>query len=265
MRSVFINYRRSDSEGEAGRLFDDLTSRFGDASIFMDVAAIEPGRDFRKVIDQSVATCSVLLAVIGPEWLASKDAQGLRRLDDANDFVRIELSAALRRDTPVVPVLVRGTTMPQVDQLPEDLKELAYRNAVVLTHARWKSDIQVLTQALRAYLEMPSDAEPAANRPGKDQDMNKLSTRVPENQAIEAAEAVAGLALTMEPHTMERVSKELGAFIGPISEVIVKRSMKKCSSVEELYEMVAREIVAEADRAKFLRSCRSQSASPFSR
>ncbi len=153
MRSVFINYRRNDSEGEAGRLFDDLASRFGDESVFMDVAAIEPGRDFRKAIDQSVANCSVLLAIIGLEWLEAKDASGGRRLDDRNDFVRIELASALGRDIPVVPVLVRGAKMPRVDQLPDDLKELAYRNAVELTHARWKSDVQVLVRALQPFMD----------------------------------------------------------------------------------------------------------------
>jgi hypothetical protein len=121
----------------------------------MDVAAIEPGRDFRKAIDQSVADCSVLLAMIGLEWLESKDAIGNRRLDDTNDFVRIELASALRRDIPVVPVLVRAAKMPRVEQLPEDLKELAYRNAVELTHARWKSDVQVLVRSLQPYLDMP--------------------------------------------------------------------------------------------------------------
>src|SRR5271170_1631643 len=143
MRSLFINYRRNDSEGEAGRLFDELTLRFGRESVFMDVAAIEPGRDFRKAIDQSVANCSVLLAVIGQEWLDMRDAGGRRRLDDPNDFVRIELASALQRDISVIPVLVRGAKMPIANQLPDDLRDLAFRNAVELTHARWKSDVQV--------------------------------------------------------------------------------------------------------------------------
>ncbi len=135
----------------------------------MDVAAIEPGKDFRKAIDQSVASCSVLLAMIGQDWLEKKDATGRRRLEDPQDFVRLELASALRRDIPVVPVLVRGAKMPLVEQLPEDLKELAFRNAVELTHARWKSDVQILVQALRPYLEEagagpdgPSRREPAA-------------------------------------------------------------------------------------------------------
>ena len=122
----------------------------------MDVTTIEPGRDFRKAIDESVATCSVLLAMIGQEWLEVRDSRGGRRLDDANDFVRIEVASALRRDIPVVPVLVRGAKMPQAVELPDDLKDLAYRNAVELTHARWRSDVEVLLRALQPYLEASS-------------------------------------------------------------------------------------------------------------
>ncbi|MGB9031304.1 MAG: hypothetical protein WCC27_14380, partial [Acidobacteriaceae bacterium] len=95
-----------------------MTKQFGENSVFMDVSAIEPGRDFRKAIDASVSSCSVLLAMIGLDWLNTKDAQGRRRLEDANDFVRIELASALRRDIPVVPVLVRGAKMPIAEDLP---------------------------------------------------------------------------------------------------------------------------------------------------
>jgi hypothetical protein len=256
LRSIFVNYRRNDSEGEAGRLFDDLTSHFSDKSVFMDVAAIEPGRDFRKAIDQSVAACSILLAVIGQEWLGAKDAAGRRRLDDPNDFVRIELASALRRDIPVVPVLVRGAKMPHVDQLPDDLKELAYRNAVELTHARWKSDVQVLIRALRPHMDEtaanPSEADRADEEKGTvghGQQSSRTQPNVPGHDTT-------AVARTIEPKTVERVSKELAAYIGPISEVFVKRAAKRCTSVEDLYETVAREIEAEADRAKFLRSRR---------
>jgi hypothetical protein len=142
LRSIFISYRRDDSEGEAGRLSDDLAQTFQEGSVFMDVNAIRPGLDFRKTIDDSIHECSVLLAIVGREWLESKDTLGRRRLDDETDFVRLEIASALRRDIPVVPVLVRGARMPRADQLPADLQELAYRNAVELTHARWKSDVQ---------------------------------------------------------------------------------------------------------------------------
>jgi hypothetical protein len=148
MRAIFVSYRRNDSEGEAGRLFDDLVEHFGEQSVFMDVAAIEAGRDFRKAIDESVATCGVLLAIIGTNWVDAKDEAGRRRLDDPSDFVRLETASALRRDIPVIPVLVRGAKVPRADQLPDGLKDLAYRNGVELTHARWASDLQLLIKAL---------------------------------------------------------------------------------------------------------------------
>lgn len=221
----------------------------------MDVAGIEPGRDFRKAIDQSVATCTVVLAVIGQEWLDLRNSQGGRRLDDASDFVRIELASALRRDIPVVPVLVRGAKMPQAEQLPDDLKELAYRNAVELTHARWKSDVQVLLQALRPYLNVGDATATLEHRKDRERELGGPVEEA-SGEHREPSRSDAGL-LKFEPQAMERIIKELAAFIGPISEVVVKRAAKRCSSVEELYEMAAREIEPEADRAKFLRSCRS--------
>ena len=152
MGGIFISYRRSDSQGEAGRLFDDLVQHFGEQTVFMDVAAIEAGRDFRKAIEEGVAKCGVLLVMIGVGWLDAKDERGARRLDDPSDFVRIETASALKRDIPVIPVLVRGAKMPSAEQLPEELKELAYRNCIELTHARWKSDMQLLIEALRRLL-----------------------------------------------------------------------------------------------------------------
>ena len=152
MRSIFVSYRRDDAEGETGHLFADLVQVFGKDSVFMDVAAIEPGRDFRKAIDESISTCGVLLTIIGAGWLEEKNESGSRRLEDPGDFVRAEIASALKRDIPVVPVLVRGAKMPRVEQLPEDIRDLAYRNAVELTHVRWKSDIKLLIRSLRAIL-----------------------------------------------------------------------------------------------------------------
>jgi hypothetical protein len=252
LRSIFINYRRNDSEGEAGRLFDDLTSNFSDDSVFMDVAAIEPGRDFRKAIDQSVANCSVLLAIVGLEWLEAKDATGGRRLDDPNDFVRIELASALRRDIPVIPVLVRGAKMPRVEQLPDDLKELAYRNAVELTHARWKSDVQVLIRALRPFTDEPSVG---SAEKGKERVESREESAT--SQASGRVSNAAAVASSIDAPTIERVTKALAAYIGPIAEVVVKRAAKRCSSARELCATVALEIEYEANRLKFLRSCQN--------
>lgn len=215
----------------------------------MDVAAIEPGRDFRKAIDQSVANCSVLLAIIGRDWLDSKDEMGNRRLDNANDFVRIELASALRRDIPVIPVLVHGAKIPHAEELPDDLKDLHYRNAVELTHARWKSDVQVLIRALRPYMD-----DPARDRPPVAKDVSNTSERspLPDPPTVSTAAGIQQFGAQM----IERLSKELAAYIGPISETIVKRAAKRCSSVEDLCSVIAKEIEGEANRAKFLKACR---------
>jgi cytolethal distending toxin subunit A len=154
MRGIFISYRREDAEGQAGRLFDDLAKQFGEHSVFMDVAGIEPGRDFRRAIDEQVASCGVLLAMIGKNWLDAKDQSGRRRLDDPMDFVRLETASAMKREIPVIPVLVQGASMPRAEQLPPDLAELSYRNGVELTHARWDSDVQVLVKALRPHVQL---------------------------------------------------------------------------------------------------------------
>ncbi len=128
----------------------------------MDVAGIEPGRDFRRAIEQQVASCGVLLAVIGKNWLMLADAKGRRRLDDPYDFVRLETAGALKRDIPVIPVLVHQAEMPRVEDLPDDLKDLAFRNGVELNHARWASDVQLLIAALMLYVDAAPTAPVAA-------------------------------------------------------------------------------------------------------
>jgi hypothetical protein len=248
LHSIFISYRRDDSEGEAGRLSDDLEEIFAEHSIFMDVNAIQPGRDFRKAIDESIQKCSVLLAILGPSWLGSKDASGHRRLDDESDFLRLELVSALKREIPVIPVLIRGTRMPRAEQLPDDMKDLAYRNAVELTHARWKSDLQVLVRALRPYLQSPAAYAPAT---GSGHAAGSSSATVLTPPVVRDVSASG-----IEKPVLDRVTHELAAYIGPIAEVVVKRAAKSSPSVTELCDLVSREIPSANDRARFLASCR---------
>ncbi|MEM5341549.1 toll/interleukin-1 receptor domain-containing protein [Paraburkholderia azotifigens] len=153
MRPIFISYRREDSEGQAGRLFESLREVFGEHTVFMDVATIEPGADFRRAIETNIDKCAVLLSLIGRTWLTVTDRDGKRRLDNPTDFVRIETASALKRGVTVIPVLVQGATMPQEADLPADIKDLAYRNSVELTHARWDSDLQLLINALREHAD----------------------------------------------------------------------------------------------------------------
>ena len=158
-RAIFISYRRDDSEGEAGRLFDDLVRAYGDDSVFMDVTGIQPGLDFRKSIDANVSSCGVLLAMIGPRWASIADSSGNRRLANPDDYVRLEIASALARGIPVIPVLVHAAKMPALDQLPDDLKDLRYRNSVEITHARWNSDVALLIGALKSYVTVKKDHE----------------------------------------------------------------------------------------------------------
>ena len=144
---IFISYRRADSIGHAGRLLDELQSRFGRDHVFMDLSGIDAGEDFGGKIDAAIRTCDALVAVIGDEWLSCVEA-GIRRLERADDFVRIEIAAALQRGIPVVPVLVEGATMPPAAALPDPLKPLASRHALELSDARWSYDVERLAAAL---------------------------------------------------------------------------------------------------------------------
>ncbi len=129
---IFCCYRRDDSRHQAGRIFDHLAARFGKDSCFKDVDSIPIGLDFRRVLAEQVAQCDVLLAFIGDAWLSATDASGSRRLDDPGDFVRIELESALGRNIPVVPVLVGQALVPQPGDLPEGLRELAFRHGLAV-------------------------------------------------------------------------------------------------------------------------------------
>src|SRR5215475_295521 len=153
---IFINYRRGDDPGNSGRLFDRLEEVFPRDQLFMDVDSIAPGRDFVRVLEDMVAQCDVLLAVIGKGWLQARDEQGVRGLDKADDFVRIEITSALKQDKLVIPVLVHEAQMPKPDELPEAIRPLARRNAVRLTHERFKTDTQGLVTAIKQALEEAS-------------------------------------------------------------------------------------------------------------
>jgi len=164
MASIFISYRRDDSEGQAGRLFEKLSDRFGRDKVFLDVVGIGTGIDFRVEIDRKVSSCDLLIAVIGKNWLLSKDKNGKRRVDSPSDFVRLEIAAALKRDIPVVPVFVQGATMPSEEDLPENLRPLVYRNGIELTHAKWDSDVELLVQAIKRALGKNSLGGPVVPR-----------------------------------------------------------------------------------------------------
>lgn len=149
MPSIFLSYRREDSAGHAGRLFDRLQERFGPENVFWDVSgSIAPGERFDDAIEQAVAACDALLVVIGYRWLEVRGEDGARRIDASDDFVRLEVSKALQRGVRVIPVLVHGASLPRAEDLPAPLKSLAHHQAVELTDSRWDYDVSRLLEGL---------------------------------------------------------------------------------------------------------------------
>ena len=148
MRGVFISYRRDDTAGYAGRLYDALTSHFGRDLVFIDIDAIRAGQNFVDVIEQRIASCSVVIVLIGKAWLNSADDRG-RRLDDPHDFVRLEVTSAFRQNIPVIPVLVGGAKMPRPDDLPASLAPLAHLNAIEIFDQLFRDSVRHLVNALR--------------------------------------------------------------------------------------------------------------------
>jgi outer membrane protein assembly factor BamB len=156
---VFISYRRELDAGWAPWLYDKLSDRFGGDRIFMDLDSIAAGDDFVEVITHSVASCRVLIALIGKGWSQALDAGGRRRLDDPGDFVRIEIESALRHGIRVIPLLIEGAKMPPAGELPDTLAPIAQRQALTLTGTHRRYDAENLIEAVNRALDQPP-AEP---------------------------------------------------------------------------------------------------------
>src|SRR6516165_151782 len=150
--TIFINYRREDSAATAGRLHDRLVQVFGWKNVFMDVDQIPAGIDFVAHLNNQVAASNVLLVIIGPHWLDVKDEAGQRRLDQPDDFVAIEIEAALSRDIRVIPVLVDGASIPKANELRDSLKPLVRRQAIEVRQPHFGRDVQALIERLREAL-----------------------------------------------------------------------------------------------------------------
>ncbi|MEW8049499.1 MAG: toll/interleukin-1 receptor domain-containing protein [Candidatus Thiodiazotropha sp.] len=145
-----MSYRREDSADVTGRIHDRLVEHFGESAVFMDVDDIPLGVDFTRYIDEKVGQCEVFLAVIGRDWLSATNEEGNRRLDQPGDYVRIELQSALKRNIPIIPLLVRRASMPEADELPESIREISKRNGM---HVRADPDFRTDCDRLIEGLE----------------------------------------------------------------------------------------------------------------
>ena len=149
---IFISYRREDTAYPAAWLFDRLVAHFGEGQVFKDIDTIQPGDDFAEVIGSAIASCDVLLALIGDRWLTTTDENEQRRLDRPDDLVRLEIQAALDRNIRVIPVLAGGAPMPRAEELPECLAKLPGKQGFELSPARFDSDMARLLTALDRIL-----------------------------------------------------------------------------------------------------------------
>ena len=149
MSDIFISYRRGTASPYARGIYERLGKQFGASRVFMDIDTMEPGVDFVEYIEKAVSSCQVLIVVIGPDWVATVDDTGQRRLDDPDDFVRVEVAAALARaDVRVIPVLVADALPPRKADLPGDLVPLTRRQALEVTDGRWDYDLGVLVKTV---------------------------------------------------------------------------------------------------------------------
>jgi hypothetical protein len=148
MSKIVISYRRDDAEGHAGRLYDALFRHFGKDEVLRDLDSIPYGVDFEKHLNEEIEKCLALLVVIGPHWIKMKDEEGSRRLDNPKDWVTMEVSAALKRDIPVIPVTVNGAAMPERSELPLAIADLAKRQRCDLSVSHWNAEVENLIEGL---------------------------------------------------------------------------------------------------------------------
>jgi hypothetical protein len=145
---IFISYRREDAAPAAGWLFDRLTAHFGPQQVVKDLDLVQPGPNVAEVIAAAVASCDVLLVLIGRQWLTATGPDGVRRLADPGDFVRLEIQSAMARGVGVIPVLVDGADPPPAGELPPSLAGLAREEELELSPNRAEADIAWLLQVL---------------------------------------------------------------------------------------------------------------------
>jgi hypothetical protein len=188
---IFINYRRGDEPGFTQALLGRLEQAFPSERLFIDVDSIPPGVDFVRMLESQVAQCDAMLTVIGNNWLDATDEQGRRRLDDPHDFVRLEIESALKQDKRVIPVLVHQARMPHPDELPEAIRDLATRNAVRLTHERFRADVQGLIKALQGAVD---DVAAARSGAGTDRSVKPPARRPRVLVAVAVCAVVAAAA-----------------------------------------------------------------------
>ena len=149
---IFINYRRDTGVRDAQLLHEKLKAIFSASQLFIDLEGLDGGVNWMHELQRQVAASDVMVALIGKGWLDARNKQGERRLDERNDFVRFEISEALRREIPVLPVLIDDAEMPKPDQLPQELVLLTYLQAMPLRTISFAQDSTRIAAAIKQLL-----------------------------------------------------------------------------------------------------------------
>ncbi|MDJ0706505.1 MAG: TIR domain-containing protein [Leptolyngbyaceae cyanobacterium MO_188.B28] len=219
--SIFISYRRSDSQDITGRIYDYLEKRFGSNVVFRDVYSIPLGDDYRIHLREKAQNCQVLVAVIGPDWVTITDPDGNRRLDNPNDWVRLEVETALERGIPVIPLLIGGATIPEEKDLPSDLKPLAHRNAALARpDPDFQSDMERLIRQLEKIVTLAGKARSLTR--GQQLKLDYLQTKLTD--------------LEMQ---LRSVQKELGAITDvTIAGKLEKRQILLLEEIDEVDQTI---------------------------
>src|SRR4051812_6307986 len=151
---IFINYRREDSDTWVDHIYEKLCSHFSKNHVFMDVDSIPPGVDFVDAITSAASKCGLMLVIMGRGWAKMADNQGRPRIQNDDDFVRLEIAAAIRLNIPILPVLGFGASMPSQNELPEEIRALARRNACTIVRATYADDLDALVRHVERLMRM---------------------------------------------------------------------------------------------------------------
>jgi len=236
---IFICYRREETAGQAGRLYDRLSARFGKDHVFMDVDSTGFGVDFTQKVIGDLSECNVLLALIGRNWSAITDNKEARRLDNPDDFVRVEIEIALQRGISVIPVLVDGAVVPQADKLPPSLEPLTRRQACELRHTSFQSDVTRLIADINAVIAR-----------GQQYRLRVTSIRAPTVDIRSLSEA---LRLWYENQSLEASTIAIPA--GVMVQCRTLRSSKRASDMNALLTVILRadgeDLLVEIGSAKW--------------
>ncbi len=242
MSKILISYRREDSADVSGRIYDRLVREFGVGTIFKDVDSIPFGVDFRKYLDEQVAKCEVFLAIIGRDWVKKRGSKGKSRLEDPSDYVRIEVEAALRRQIPVIPVLVSGATISPINRLPVSLQDLSYRNGLVVRpdpdfHRDMDRLIEFLRQAIKDLVDQRAELPKAVENEAVDQGKEpSLAEELPLPVSKEKSERVQEENPVLVPAEMP--TRETEQKPPPSNVVEVESLQKGANQLEAPFEMV---------------------------